>query len=589
MNPKNDLTPEEQLAKDEAKYNPKGIKPQGIPITPNSNKRDYNVITKRGINYIEIYNELIRDTSADDSVDSDIIPDRAVEVVQERPNNNRITRLSLTDAEAKKLKNDSRIKSCEYFQNVPVQPFKSLSGNFDRDDDESSEHQNWGLLRHTSSTNNYGTSSSDPGGTYDYVLDGTGVDIVVLDTGIEANHPEWEDANGVTRLKQIDWFDAAGVNGTWPNDMYEDESGHGTHVTSTVAGKYFGWAKNADIYSLRCIGAGVSTSDANGYGDSVYDLVRKWHVNKNNPSHSLWTGKFRPTIVNMSFGYQMFIRIDTDPDYAVSSYAGDMYGYKYRGTDYHNVRNLSDATAAGHLGFECARTLIYSSGNQYKGIDWQSDSNIAEMQEMIDAETATGPGIVISKAAGNKGNYCVPDGNADFDNELWFMYGANTYLPYECFRNDGDPDEMFCVGSIDATSYNSSLDRKKNYSRVGPGVNMWATGENIIGACSTSHEMSDYNVANYYYDSSYKQVKIGGTSMAAPQMCGMGALLLQAHPEWTPRQIVRWFKDNSISTLRDSTGSTATDHADEFSLIGGDNHVAYFKMHGKKPFGYSSS
>ena len=37
-----------------------------------------------------------------------------------------------------------------------------------------------------------------------YTLDGTGVDVVIQDTGVQL--PEYDDADGNTRLQQIDWY-----------------------------------------------------------------------------------------------------------------------------------------------------------------------------------------------------------------------------------------------------------------------------------------------------------------------------------------------------------------------------------------------
>ena len=45
-------------------------------------------------------------------------------------------------------------------------------------------------------------------------MDGTGVDIVIQDSGLQVDHPEFNDANGVSRVQQIDWFSASGVTGS---------------------------------------------------------------------------------------------------------------------------------------------------------------------------------------------------------------------------------------------------------------------------------------------------------------------------------------------------------------------------------------
>lgn len=68
---------------------------------------------------------------------------------------------------------------------------------------------------------------------------GQGIVIGILDTGIDASHPEFAG-------KRIDFasFDAAGrITGTVAHDFGD----HGTHVSSIAAGRQFGVAPNADL------------------------------------------------------------------------------------------------------------------------------------------------------------------------------------------------------------------------------------------------------------------------------------------------------------------------------------------------------
>ena len=76
------------------------------------------VTVKKGVNWEVLHNELTRDTTADPSVDSNIIPDRTVDVIKLKSTNKRNTHYNLSSNEIKKLKNDPRIEDVE----APVDP-----------------------------------------------------------------------------------------------------------------------------------------------------------------------------------------------------------------------------------------------------------------------------------------------------------------------------------------------------------------------------------------------------------------------------------------------------------------------------------
>ena len=50
----------------------------------------------------------------------------------------------------------------------------------------------------------------------------TGVDVVIQDSGIQAAHPEFQDAGGTTRVQLIDWFTDSGISGTQSASFYSD-------------------------------------------------------------------------------------------------------------------------------------------------------------------------------------------------------------------------------------------------------------------------------------------------------------------------------------------------------------------------------
>lgn len=112
--------------------------------------------------------------------------------------------------------------------------------------------------------------------TYTYARTGRGVNAVVIDTGVDVRHPDFEGrvAPGFNALS------------TGAVDDVTDGHGHGTHVSGTVAGKTWGIAKEATIVPVRVCDARGNCNDA--------DIIKAvdW-VTKN---------VARPAVVNMSLG-----------------------------------------------------------------------------------------------------------------------------------------------------------------------------------------------------------------------------------------------------------------------------------------------
>ena len=88
-------------------------------------------------------------------------------------------------------------------------------------------------------------SSVNPLSLNDYGYDGTGIKVAVVDSGIDASHPEFDG-------KTIYGYDFAGSDSGY-ND---DENGHGTHVASIISGErdgsgMRGVAYDATLYSYK--------------------------------------------------------------------------------------------------------------------------------------------------------------------------------------------------------------------------------------------------------------------------------------------------------------------------------------------------
>ena len=494
-------------------------------------EREYIVTLNVGVDYAAFNAEMIEETGAGD------IPNRTVEVTNARPISQRNTHYSLTDEEAVDLAQDSRVAGVE----IPPDQRDDLdigfdavqTGDFTKTNSDSGVYLNWGMRRCATTTNDYNTGNT-VSGDYEYNLDGSGVDVVIHDSGLHVDHPEFQDADGVSRVQQIDWYTESGVSGTQDANHYRDQHGHGTHVAGTVAGKTYGWAKNARIYAIKV--SGLEGTGDSGTGIPIsdcFDVIKGWHDNKPiDPA----TGYKRPTIVNMSWGYS-------------NTNTYEPYDGYYRGTqwtyDNNNSGVATNLTTSAQLQNRTGLPLwnSYSDGNARK-LNTRITSVDNDVQELIDA------GIHVCIASGNRNLTIDVSGGPDYDNRYRvYPVEAGASQPggyiYYCRGSSPFSNDAFMVGNVDsATNSNDDLEQRASSSNHGPGVDIYAPGTRIMSACSNTNEIGgqDYNI-----DSNYKQANISGTSMASPQVCGVGALALQVNPHMTPAQLKTFLHNQSQS------------------------------------------
>ena len=500
-------------------------------------EKEYIVVVHRGID-LEAFDADLKSSSG-----AGPIPNRSVDVANPRPGSKRMTHWMLTDEEAQQLQNDPRVLSVEIppEQRDDIQLIRNASqtGVFYRSISGSalttSTFVNWGLRRCIETTNVY-DSNNTVAGDYNYALDGTGVDIVIQDSGIDPNHPEWQDKNGVSRLQQINWYTESGLPGTQSTNYYRDADGHGTHCAGIAAGKTYGWAKGANIYSQKLEGLEtLSGSDGTGTPISdAFDAIRLWHNAKTNS---------RPTVVNMSWGYGS----EQTADPTSGTYRGTAWTY---GVDYTTRGGLWAATGVSRLFFGSIVIPV-----RVPSVD-------AEVEDMIDA------GIHICIAAGNRfSKIDIPTG-LDYNNDV--VFGGTTYN----YHRGSSPysEEAFMVGNIDS-EVNSGVDRTAASTNRGPGVNIYAPGDNIMSTSSVLAD-SNYTLLDYPANSLYKIMSIGGTSMASPQVAGVCAQHLQVQPDLTPAQLQDKIINDAKAVI--STTGLDTDYDDYInSLMGSPNRMLY--------------
>lgn len=531
--------------------------------------RNYNIIVRKGIDYKTIVNDLINDYG------SETIPNRSVEIFNEWPNLDRLITVVLDEDEVVKLRQDDRIEHIE----VPPEEDENIIigfdavqiGDFRRINSSTGSNLNWGMIRANNTTNIYGSGTSTSQ-NYEYVLDGEGVDVVIMDSGITPNHPEFLDENGVSRVQLIDWGEFDEGYRKQKDYFYTDENGHGTHVAATVAGKTFGWAKKAKIFSMR-----IQLGHPDGYSPTEgFNLIKAWHNAK--PIDPM-TGVKRPTIVNMSWG--------TGSLYPVSIKSGLTLTAEvtYRGS------NITESWSNNTPSSTILATGIWPRKSEFgNGTNVRVETYDILTDELIDA------GIHVCIAAGNRGfKIDIPSG-IDYNNQVTYrltgsstdgtVVNANSTLgPYYYHRGSSPySSRAFMVGAIDYLT-SSGRDRLDGYTNRGPGVDLYSPGSGIKSAWSpetierdsSSREIKSRSVSGspYYLNSSFYQRSIQGTSMATPQVTGVGALYLSANPYLTPAQLKSMIiGDAAVGTLVDS-GLDNDYNNIEGSLTGGANRTLF--------------
>jgi subtilisin family serine protease len=506
----------------------------------------------------EVLTEL-KSTSGDEP-----IPNRPVDVPDDHPGSEYTVEALLTEQEALDLLHDLRVRSVELdpeiYLNVRKGTHGARTGTYSNAASVSATDKNYGLIRSTTSTNDFSVSYSSTK-PFNFNLDGSGVDIVVFDTGVEPYHPEFAvnaDGTGGTRVIDHDWTQYGFITSVPTGGFLGDCDGHGSNCASIAAGNTNGWAPKAKIYSIRTVPGGAGspyTSIADGRTLSLvneikgWQSVRAWHNAKPiDPT----TGYKRPTVITGSYGYN-------------ESYSNGLNSVTYRGT----TRSLTTTTGDG-------ATLYGTIGAPELGegtFGYRYTAVESEIQSCINA------GIIIICAAGNDSHKIDVLGGLDYNNYVQMNDFPSLQRPYHRGGTPGSAVGVICVGALD--NYYTSYDNKAYFSCTGPRIDLYAPGVKIMGAYASGvadpRTGATTSTSEQYYLS-----KISGTSQATPQVTGVVACLLQARPWMTATSVANWLK--SVST-KDALNETAYStyaqipHTGTYtnlaSIQGGNNYILY--------------
>lgn len=470
------------------------------------------------------------------------IPGRSVDCKLRR-SISRNTHYYLTEEEAEQIRNDERVLSVELIPSeLGIFPYPNWyqTGNFEKSSTVDTNDKNWGLYRCISGSqlSNWGTNGSFTQTTQSIVTTSSGkhVDVVIVDSHVNPNHPEFaynSDGTGGSRVNQFNWFQyssALNINSTGSYDYSDISSNHGTHVAGTVAGNTQGWARDANIYNMEFnyVGTNITVSD---WALVIFDYLRYFHKNK--PINPL-TGRRNPTITNHS------------------------WGYSYGNISLSNVTSVNyRSTTTSLSGMDNATKKVNLENN---GVPVPGGTYLYRMPARItaldaDIQDAITDGVVVVSSAGNSYWNSTTSTTSDWNN--YIISSGSTYY-HSRGASPGSADNVICVGSIGV----STQEYKSNFSNYGSRVDIWAPGSNIISSVYDSTAGSEFGVTlvNDPRNSSYKLGSISGTSMSSPQVTGLLACLAEQVQNLNQSESRNHILDSSKKNQIGSTGGLAGDY-----------------------------
>jgi len=120
---------------------------------------------------------------------------------------------------------------------------------------------------------------------------GKGVDVYVVDTGINVNHVEFQG--------RASW------GKTIPqDDIDEDGNGHGTHCAGTIASRGYGVAKQANVIAVKVLGSNGSGSMSDVVAGVVWasQQAKKKALAAEAEYKATGSTKHKGSVANMSLG-----------------------------------------------------------------------------------------------------------------------------------------------------------------------------------------------------------------------------------------------------------------------------------------------
>jgi len=598
------------------------ISPDTVPIEYTPNEIDsYKVIVKDENDWEEIHNYIVNENEIDG------IPNRKIECENIEEYSLRTSVYTMSPEEAEILRTHPKVESVVLDPSIYPQP-KSLfvlrrygkdvafnkpgftaapfmaTNRFHTVTHTNGVRSNWGhLFVNNPSSEPFrgvGIASTTRVDTdIDYTVTGANVDCVIIDSGVTPLHPEFRNADGSTRVKDVildgpykvdpEYFNSRGLTYTkivdgvnlgvgiattaahswWSNPSNRSPQfsgigyatfsslytlahtstktpnsngnqlvdGHGTACASQIGGKSFGLAYECNVWGFRIALGGVG-----GIIDAsiALNICAMFH----NAKKISQNGDPDPTLINNSYGWTS----------STGNNSGTTYTHGYRGSTLTYVGNASLLNPPANSGacrnhkYFTYNTGVTTSTTAYSGTGQYSPLSPAGADN-AGAENAIAAGCIVVSSAGNT-NQKLSDVN-DIDYNNWYSTSTNYINRVGGVQKGGANVETRKQGTIRVGALDCGVEpvgsrqgsapysvRKVCYSANGPMINVWAPAEMTMAAGYTS----TYEDFVRQDNTSFYDTWFNGTSSAGPNACSVIALYLQQNRSASQSDVHDWLE-----------------------------------------------
>jgi len=425
-------------------------------------------------------------------------------------------------------------------------------------------------------------------------IDCNNVDILVLDSGVDATHPDLTDSNNTSTVVNFNWTllrEGDPVSGTQivttqSANYYQDSDGHGTACASLVAGKRCGFAKNAKIYALRSNELGGT---ADGFNiTQCMRLAIAFQLAKQNNLHGL--SSTRPTIWTNSWGYVgsyisddvtgvdqntldfyysigggkntfSYNRLQGENSSADSYFRSAISGgihtlvaagnnniyltnnsvsafncinFRRSGSNYVILRTLTNNTSYTIDTNYGSYTAGSTTGSLYGTVSWYGSPNIGYN---VSGGKATYPIIYVGDI--------IPIGfNDTAANQIWTA--GNALAAYTVLSGTNSESRILINNSTRYNTLSGPFFIKSAYSSFGPDVDIYTPGNGAWAALS--NQAANPNVGEFFTLSANNKYQFfNGTSSACPIAAGILATYLSEFPSSSLTTARSWLLSNAVS------------------------------------------